>query len=228
MKLVVVDDHPLILDALKHVLQQLQGEVTVLSAKSGRNAHDLLARHPDVNLVLLDINLPDCSGLELLPELRSSYPGVPVVMLSGSGEREDVLRALNLGAMGYIPKSSASEVILGALRLVLSGGIYLPPEALDRHQPLDDPLAGRPGAGTPRTPLDLGLTERQSQVLALMVRGMPNKQICRELQLAEGTVKVHVASILRALNVTNRTQAVIEVSRLGLRLDAGWSLAPRP
>jgi len=228
MKLVVVDDHPLILDALKHVLQQLQGEVTVLAAKSGRNAHDLLSRHADVNLVLLDINLPDCNGLDLLPELRNGYPGVPVVMLSGSCEREGVLRALNLGAMGFIPKSSPSEVILGALRLVLSGGIYLPPEALDRHQPVEDSLAGRPAGSAPRTPLDIGLTDRQSQVLALMVRGMPNKQICRELQLAEGTVKVHVASILRALNVTNRTQAVIEVSRLGLRLDAGWSLAQRP
>lgn len=228
MKIIVVDDHPLILEALRHVLQQLHAEVAVFTARSGEHARQLIPQHPDVDLLLLDVSLPDVNGLELLAELRDKYPGIPAVILSGSTDgREAVVQALNLGAMGYIPKSLPSEVILGALRLVLSGGIYLPPEVIEAnaHTRISDAAAG--ATKRPRTALDLGLTERQAQVLSLMVRGLPNKQICRELQLAEGTVKVHVASILRTLNVTNRTQAVIEVSRLGLRFDGGWSLGSK-
>jgi len=124
--------------------------------------------------------------------------------------------------MGFIPKSSSNQVMLGALRLVLSGGVYLPPAALlhdDNSVPLRPagPAQARYGGVTPR---DLGLTDRQAQVLALILQGKPNKLICRDLDLAEGTVKIHVAAILRALNVSTRTQAVIEASRLGLTVDA--------
>jgi DNA-binding NarL/FixJ family response regulator len=222
VKILVVDDHPLILEALHHVLKQLDADVEVCGAQSAEQALDLLDRHGDADLMLLDLGLPGTDGLEFLGKVRGKNPAVPVVVLSASDIRDHVMRAIDLGAMGFIPKSSSNQVMLGALRLVLSGGVYLPPAAL-----LSDIDRGAPSAHTPSHPRetsitarDLGLTERQAQVLGLILQGKPNKLICRELDLAEGTVKIHVAAILRALNVSTRTQAVIEASRLGLTVDA--------
>jgi len=129
---------------------------------------------------------------------------------------------IDAGAMGYIPKTSTTPILLNALRLVLSGGVYLPPEVLRRHGAIA-PAAPQPAAGPAqlRDPREIGLTERQAQVLALLVQGKPNKLICRELNLAEGTVKIHVTAVLKALGVTNRTQAVIAVGKLGLKLPQG-------
>ena len=127
------------------------------------------------------------------------------------------MRALDAGAMGFIPKTSSNEVLLGALRLVLSGGVYLPAEVL-RHSPAPVLVSKSAMAAAGVGYRDLGLTERQAQVLALVVQGKPNKIVCRELNLAEGTVKIHVTAILKALGVANRTQAVIAVGKLGLKL----------
>jgi DNA-binding NarL/FixJ family response regulator len=217
MKILVVDDHPLILEALHHVLTQLGADVTVLDAASGPAGRALAAAHPDADLMLFDLGLPGIDGFALLGELRESHPAIPVVVLSGSERREDVLRALDLGAMGYIPKSARNEVMLQALRLVLSGGVFLPPSALAADAPA-------PATARPTSARDLELTERQVEVLALILEGKPNKLICRHLGLAEGTVKIHVAACLRALGVHTRTQAVIEASRLGITTD---SLRPR-
>ena len=221
MKILVVDDHPLILEALHHVLRQLDGAVEVYDARTAEDGRHLVAEHPDAGLLLLDLTLPGADGFSLLEELRNGHPSIPVVVISASDRREDILRAIDLGAMGFIPKSSSNQVMLQALRLVLSGGVYLPPIALTAR---DEPLLPTPriadGAQAAHTsPRDLGLTARHAQVLALILQGKPNKIICRELGLAEGTVKIHVAAILRALNVSTRTQAVIEASRLGLQLE---------
>lgn len=218
MKILVVDDHPLILEALHHVLRQLDREVEVYDARTAAEGRKLVAAHPDTGLLLLDLSLPDADGLEVLGGLRNDFPAVPVVVLSASDRRDAVLRAIDLGAMGFIPKTSSNQVMLQALRLVLSGGVYLPPSALGQHEDAAHD-APAPGAVRP-TARELGLTGRQAQVLALILKGKPNKVICRELGLAEGTVKIHVAAILRALNVSTRTQAVIEASRLGLQLDS--------
>jgi len=221
VKILVVDDHPLILEALQHVLQQLDGEVEVLAAHTAEGGRELVAANPDAGLLLLDLHLPGAFGMSLLTELRQSFPTVPVVVLSGSDRREDVLQAIDLGAMGFIPKRSTNRVMLQALRLILSGGVYLPPEiftAREGGEP-EPARASEPAAGATLRPRDLGLTERQAQVFSLLLQGKSNKVICRELGLAEGTVKIHVAAILRALNVSSRTQAVIEASRLGLQLD---------
>lgn len=219
MKILVVDDHPLILEALQHVLQQLDGEVEVLSAQCAESGRELVAAHPDASLLLLDLQLPGAYGMSLLSELRQSHPTVPVVVLSGSDRREDVLQAIDLGAMGFIPKRSSSRVMLQALRLILSGGVYVPPEIFTQRDSAEEAPAAANDPGRPLRPRDLGLTDRQAQVFALLLQGKSNKVICRELGLAEGTVKIHVAAILRALNVHTRTQAVIEASRLGLQLD---------
>lgn len=216
MKVLAVDDHPLIREALQHVLVALDPELNLLEAQNLEDARALAAAHTDIDLILLDLEIPGSTGFQALRELRSLCPETPVVMLSGSDHAEVVLGALDEGAMGFISKASKGNVLISALRLVLSGGVYLPPQIL-RHgaSPASNALA----SGKPVSHCDIGLTERQAQVLSFLVQGKPNKLICRELNLAEGTVKIHVTAILRALNVSNRTQAVIAVGRLGLKLD---------
>lgn len=220
MKVLVVDDHPLVRDALREHLRRLEDGAEVFEACTGAEALVLAGRHPDADLVLLDLNLPDAHGFSTLTMLRERHPAIPVVVLSANQDQNTVLAAIDHGAMGFIPKTSGTEVMLNALRLVFSGGVYLPPEALaSRLSPPGEPSPQRRIGDAVQTPADLGLTERQTQVLALMVQGKPNKLICRELGLAPTTVKIHITAILRALNVANRTQAVIAVNRLGLQLS---------
>ncbi|MHB8534990.1 MAG: response regulator [Sulfuricaulis sp.] len=222
MKILVVDDHPLIRAAVRNVLTQIETDVAVHEAQNCPAALALVDVHPDFSLVLLDLHLPGMGGLDALSILRERYPEIPVVVLSAADDRDSVLQALDRGAMGFIPKSSSNDVMVNALRLVLAGGIYLPPEVLATSPagtaPAANPSAS-PAARPATTPADLGLTERQAQVLALMVQGKPNKLICRELGLAVSTVKIHITAILKALKVNNRTQAVIAAGRLGLKLD---------
>jgi len=222
MKILVVDDHALIREALHGVLKELRQDATVLEAADYGQAMSLLQAHPDLELLLLDLGLPDKNGFAALAELRDHHRAIPIVVLSAFNERANVVKALDLGALGFIPKSAPRAVMLGALNLVFSGGIYIPPDALEgRGAPPAAPQPGaeRPAGNGPRTtPADAGLTERQLAVLALMMRGKSNKAICRVLDLAEPTVKNHVTGILKALNATNRTEAVIKVGELGWEL----------
>lgn len=217
MKVLVIDDHPLIGEALRQLLKALEPDVEPLQAQRAADALAALHESADISLILLDLALPDADGFEFLRELRAQYPSIPVVVLSASDQPEIVMRALDDGAMGFIPKSSNNQVLISALRLVLSGGVYLPPQLL--MQRTGHAVAGLPVGKPSASYRDIGLTERQAQVLALLIQGKPNKLICRELDLAEGTVKIHITAILRALKVTTRTQAVIEVGRLGLKLE---------
>jgi DNA-binding NarL/FixJ family response regulator len=210
LKILVIDDHPLIREAVRNVLGRLGESIVALEAADCDCALSIVDEHPDLDLILLDLGLPGTSGMDALGMLRERHPAVPVVVLSASDDRDTVVEALDRGAMGFIPKSSSNEIMLNALRLVLSGGVYLPPKVfISNHATLPAPM---PVA-------NLGLTERQLQVLVLMVQGKPNKLICRELGLAESTVKIHVTAILKALHVTSRTQAVIAVGRMGIKLD---------
>jgi DNA-binding NarL/FixJ family response regulator len=216
VKVLVVDDHELIRQALTFVLKQLDPALEVHEADDCAKALQLAVALENLGLILLDINLPGGSGLDSLVSFRERLPAVPVVVLSASQRREDMIRALDLGAMGFIPKSQSSQLMINALRFVLAGGVYLPPDLLLEYGPA--PHESATGVQAARDYRDIGLTERQAQVLALLVQGKPNKLICRDLDLAEGTVKIHMTAILEALQVTNRTQAVIEVGRLGLKL----------
>jgi DNA-binding NarL/FixJ family response regulator len=220
MKILLVDDHVLIRDAMRGVLRDLDGAAVSLEAETGRQAKDLLAQHPDVSLILLDLRLPDRDGLEMLAELRASHPGIAVVMLSAFNDRDNVVKSLDAGAQGFIAKTATRDVLLGALRLVLAGGIYIPPEILTTiaAPPAQPPKST--GGESRLQPADLGLTERQMDVLALMMQGKSNKLICRQLDLAEPTVKNHVSAILKALSVSNRTEAVLAVAALGWTLPA--------
>jgi len=214
MKILVVDDHHLIRDGLRPVLESLAPEeaTTLVEADTLAGALDVVAAHPDLDLVLLDLRLPDVVGFDAVSRLRAANPSLPLVVMSGEMEPALMRAAIDRGALGFIPKSSTSKVILGALRLVLAGGIYVPREAM-----------GGPAAlpSTPESaralPGGLDLTPRQMEVLRLMLAGKSNKSIGRELDLAEGTVKNHVAAVLKALGVTTRTQAVIAAAKRGIQ-----------
>jgi len=220
MKFLLIDDHVLIREALLGVLKDLRRDATVLEAANCHQAEQLVEEHTDLEVILLDLNLPDGDGFRLLAQLREHYPAISIIVLSASNDRDYVVRALDLGAVGFIPKSAQRAVMVSALELVLSGGIYIPPEILGRNA-LPPKSAAQQVLATDRlrvSPADCGLTERQVEVLALMMQGKSNKAICSVLKLAEPTVKNHVAAILKALKVKNRTEAAMAV------VEYGWDL----
>jgi DNA-binding NarL/FixJ family response regulator len=225
MKILVIDDHVLIREALRGVLKELSHDAVLFDASSCCQAMQIVSEHADIGLILLDLNLPDRDGFDVLAELREQYPTISVVVLSALQDRSVVLKALDWGASGYIPKSAKREVMISALKLVFAGGIYIPPEILAREE-LSAPAPAPVNNERPRVlPTDLGLTERQVDVLALMMQGKNNKLICRTLNLAEPTVKNHVTAILKALKVSNRTEAVIAANQLGWEFPA--SIKPK-
>jgi DNA-binding NarL/FixJ family response regulator len=242
MKVLLVDDHPLILSALQSVIQGLGDDVEVIGVDVAVGARRMLAADPEFDLVLLDLALADADGFDLLAELRQAHPSLPVVVLSASDRASDVIRAIDLGAMGFVPKRSSNAQLFEALRTVMSGGLYVPPmmmgmdaapasggdtvPAVMRPEGRDAVAAhARADRHAPATSLDsIGLTPRQTEVLALLLQGLPNKLIARQLNLSVETVKDHVAAVLRALNVSSRTQAVLAVSQM---TQASGGLLPR-
>jgi DNA-binding NarL/FixJ family response regulator len=210
MKVLLLDDHALVREAMRGVIAELQPDAAVIEASTGVDGLSLMQQHADVALVMLDLGLPDSNGFETLQQLRQRYPSTSVVMLSGSNDRDTVATALAKGALGFIPKTASRDVLVNALRLILAGGIYIPPEILMESEPLSAPSP----SDDRRSPADLGLTPRQVDVLALMMQGKSNKLICRTLDLAEPTVKNHVSAILKALGVVNRTEAALAAAKL--------------
>lgn len=215
MKILIIDDHALIREALRGVLKELKGDAIVSEAADWHHASRQIEENGGFDLVLLDLSLPDRDGADILAELRERYPAGSVVVLSARQDRESVARALELGAVGFIPKSSERDVMLSAFNLIFSGGMYIPPEILVRQEPAAARSAAAQ-AGRRASAAELGITERQMEVLHLMMQGRSNKAICRALNLAEPTVKNHVTAILKALGAANRTEAVIAAGALGL------------
>ena len=300
MKVILIDDHPMVQTALQTVIHTLDAGTVVLTAAGPDEAFDRLAAEPDVDLVLLDLLLGRAvDGFALLAELRQLYPGLPVVVVSAIDRLADMVRAIDMGAMGFVPKCATAPELFEALSLVLAGGVYIPPALLQlahgpgrnlaeaaaaadsaaaaqaelalarqragqlaraashtlgqaaphdgavlrpmvAEEPATAPIyAPRPAAPAPAAALvpgqaallerawlaAMGLTPRQSEVLGLLLKGLPNKLIARELNLSVDTVKDHVAAVLRALGVSSRTQAVVAVGR---QLQAGGLAVVRP
>lgn len=214
MDVLIVDDHALIRDALAAVVAEAAPGARVAEADTCRAAREQLAANPSLYLVIVDLALPDGTGLDLLRDIRRTMAATGVVVLSASLDRDVMSASLDAGAAGFIPKSAPRAIMLNALRIILAGGIYIPAEAWP-------PRADQPPPSRPRqTPQDLGLTDRQVHVLALIAEGMSNKVIARRLDISEVTVKHHVTAVMRALQVHNRTEAAMAASRLG------WSLPP--
>jgi DNA-binding NarL/FixJ family response regulator len=209
MRFLVVDDHPLFREALRSALRLVRTDADIFEATSIDGAIDVIAAHPDFDLTLLDLSLPGTTGFSGLIRIRTTYPKLPVVVVSGHEEPELVREAISLGIAGYIPKSTSRKQLAVAIGEVLNGSIYIPIQFL----PLD-------GSKQSETSLQQivkrlrDLTPQQLLVLEMIREGMQNKQIAHELKLAETTVKAHVSEILRKLHVFTRTRAVIEVAKV--------------
>ena len=295
MKVLLVDDHPLILSALQTIIQTLDDQIDVVTADNPADAFALLDNDSGVELVLLDLTLGETvDGFAVLGELRTRFPALPVVVVSATERLADMVRAVDMGAMGFVPKRTPTPELFEALALVLAGGVFIPPALLGlvrlpgmklaeaaaaadaaagrqpHHAPMPSPsptsspspppvhpaparpahwapddagdtspavmrsMVGdeEPAPGNPLFPAGsgaaqrlgmaaLGLTPRQSDVLALLLKGLPNKLIARELNVSVDTVKDHVAAVLRALGVNSRTQAVLVISRMNQQRGGG-------
>jgi DNA-binding NarL/FixJ family response regulator len=224
MKILIADDHRLVIEAVKAKLSELEPGIEFVLAMS---VDELLAgANDDLDLALIDLNMPGADGQAHIDEIRRRHPAVPVIVLSGYEDPAIMRSALERGVLGFIPKAYSPEVMLSAVRLVLAGGVYVPPMMLTALPPGIvagvPPQAGgaealtRNGSSGNQTLEHLRsvLTERQVEVLQLLSQGKPNKLIGRSLGISEGTVKIHLAAIFRALNVRNRTEAVVAAQAL--------------
>ena len=215
MKILTVDDHELFRTGLREVLRGLKPRPALVEAGTAEEALAAAAAHDDLDLVLLDLGLPDVDGFTLLKKLRARHPLVSVVVVSGQESPRQIKAALDGGAAGFVPKSSRKDVILGALELVRAGGTYVPPGVLDLAAIEAEERTAQAKAEARRA-RTAGLTPRQREVLELMAKGLTNKEIAGVLGIAPLTVKVHVAAVLQALDVSNRTEAVMAMVELGL------------
>ncbi|QIL20899.1 response regulator transcription factor [Thermomonas sp. HDW16] len=218
MKVLIADDHRLIIEGVKIKLAELDPNVDAVVAMNLEELDQAIAAHADeLDLALVDIAMPGTQGHQHVAKLREQAPALPVIVLSGS-EDADLMRALiDLGVLGFIPKAYSPDVMLSAIRLVLAGGIYIPPLLLANAQaqgwqPLETATTGGPTHSVDA--LRNLLTERQIDVMRLLSQGKPNKLIARDLGISEGTVKIHLAAIFRALNVRNRVEAVVASRKL--------------
>lgn len=210
MKILLVDDHALFRDGMRYVLRKLDEHAEIMDAGNFSDGLDLARDNPDLDLVLLDLNMPGSDGAASVKLFHTRHPDVPLVVVSGTDQRDDIERVMGSGAMGFISKMSSGQDMLHALRLVLDGGIYLPPQLLQQAlgQVREDKRTWRTN--------EFGLTVRQMEVLQHLANGLSNKDIALAIGLAEGTVKIHVAAIFQALRVNKRIEAVQAAQRMGL------------
>ncbi len=208
MKILVVDDHALFREGLSCLLRGLEDNTDVLEARDYDETMQVLVAHPDLDLLLLDLNLPGRDGFSVLEAIVTFDSTMPVAVLSASRRRSDIERVMSTSAMGFIPKDTTSEVMLSAVRLILAGGIYTPPAPF-----LD---AGETDVRQSRA----ALTRRQIEVLAMLLKGLSNKRISADLGIAQATTKMHITAIFKALGVTNRTQAALAAQSIRLDLPA--------
>lgn len=213
LKVLIADDHALVRAGLAEALAHLAGSPALLEAADAREVLATVGANPDLDLILLDLLMPGANGFELLSRVCGVVGETPVVVLSASEDTDHMRKALDCGAAGYIPKAAAAEVMLSALHLVLAGGIYVPPDLVHAPPAGQANLTG-PAIADHAAGLD-ALTPRQCEVLRLIGQGRSNKQVARDLDLSQNTVKIHVAAILRAFGAANRTEAVMRARELG-------------
>jgi DNA-binding NarL/FixJ family response regulator len=207
MDFLLVDDHPIIHETLAAVVRSLVPGAQVHSEADLAGALARARELKELALVLLDLGLPGCSGIEALLRLRKALPRVRIAIISATEDAASVRSALDAGAVGYMPKTSQPKVLADALRLILEGGIYIPPQGMEESPRKSASMA------------DLGLTERQGEVLKLVAKGLPNSEIARKLAISENTVKQHAHSAYRLLGVSSRTEAMVVLARLGIKAE---------
>jgi DNA-binding NarL/FixJ family response regulator len=220
MKVVIVEDHPLMRSALIDIVATAFPHALTEGFARLQSARRWLQANPDCQLVILDLSLPDAGPLPIVSDLRAEAPLAKLMVYSAQTDPHLMREALEAGATGYVPKSASRHEVQQALARIAAGLSYIPNElqALNRAV-TSGPSIRKPASLGASLTAHLGLTERQHDVLNLILRGLPNKLICRHLSLAEGTVKVHVSAVLKVLGVRNRTEAVVAATRLGWRAD---------
>lgn len=203
MRILVIEDHALVREGLVLALRTLGDDgqpATVLGAKDADDATRILDENDEFDLIVLDLMLPGTGGMAFLGVLRKRHPHIPVVVLSALDDGDTVMKAMRQGAAGFVSKASPTDTLLGALREVLAGEIWLPPEYREssRRRRRSKTVAER-----------FGLTKSQARVLELLAEGKTNREIGELLDITEGTVKIHVSAIFKALGVSNRSQALL-------------------
>lgn len=219
MRILVADDHELFLKGLEFILSDISNDMELVFAKNYTEIFSILGNDRNFNLVLTDLAMPGANWGEALTHIHDTLPETPIIILSAVFDKEIVEKTIEIGVSGYIPKTSSNAVILSAINLVMSGGVYIPPELLNNKLPGEfDELKQAALISQDKTAEEniKILTPRQIDVIRCISQGMSNKQIAYALGLTEGTVKLHVTAILKILNVYNRTGAVMEAAKLGL------------
>ncbi len=219
LKILVADDHELFLKGLELILTDMNPDVQLVFAKSYSDIFSIIEQDKDFSLILTDLAMPGANWLQAIERIHETLPETPIIILSAVFDKEIVQKTIDIGAAGYIPKTSSNAVIISAVNLVLSGGVYIPAELLRNTSSSEFEMLKEIEV----IPEDKNdgerahiLSPRQIDVIRLISQGKSNKQIAYELGLTEGTVKLHVTAILKVLNVYNRTGAVMEATRLGL------------
>lgn len=209
MKVLIADDHALFRDGLGMRLEQIAPDVVILQASSFTQAIKIIDEEKKVDLVILDLDMPDMPWEEGLAEIKKKAEDARFVVISASEDVRNIRKVLESGVCGYIPKRSDPKILNSALQLILDGGTYIPPAVLESsNNSASITSTGKPKGKT--------LTNRQAQVLDLVAQGMSNKQIAYEMGVSEATVKLHINALLRSIGVTNRTQAVVTAQKMGL------------
>lgn len=222
-RIILIDDHPFILDALKLTIEVSWPGAEVRCAESLEEACTVMDGGWTPRLAMLDLGLPGYAELEALHAFRSRAPEVPVVVFSGLESREHTLMAIDSGAMGFIPKKLGRSEVIAALQTVMRGELFVP-RMLFQGERAPARAPEPTGAGTSVSAVDPltvrigGLTDRQREVMGLMLQGLANKVIARRLEITEGTVKNHISHVLEAMGVSNRVQAVLAASAAGLKV----------
>lgn len=207
MKVLITDEQSLFRDGLSLRLKQINQDISILQSSSLLEMQQTLSSEPDTDILILDIDLADTNAEDVINKIKNTLPSIKIIAISSSEKTKDIKKILSLGVKGYIPKRSDSNILSGALKLILDGGTYIPPAMLENTSD---------NKTTSAYPLKKNLTNRQSQVLDLIAQGKSNKQIAYDMGVSEATVKLHINALLRSLKVNNRTQAVITAQKMGL------------
>ena len=221
LQVLLADDHALFRDGMRYVLQQLSDEVDIICAGDFSETLSKADTNPGIDLALIDLNMPGSEGVASIRVFHHRFPSIPLVVVSGSEQRADMEWVMEYGAMGFISKMSSGKVMVNALRVVLDGGIYLPDQLLNEGQRDAEGTHPEPPPHTVHgivavPPSTHGLTKRQMEALQYLAEGLSNKEIALKMNLAEGTIKVHVAAAYQALQVGSRLDAVRKAQQLGL------------
>lgn len=224
MKFLIADDHELFLQGLEFILHKEYSKVEIVPANNYDGIFEILQTQKDFDLIITDLAMPGTNWLEALQKIHALCPETPIIIISAVFDREILQKTFDIGVSGYVSKSFPNSVIIGAINLVLAGGMYIPPEVLKMGiqkvpEPMHELISDMDANKMPASNSNVKLTPRQLEVLRCLADGLSNKQIAYQLGLSEGTVKIHITLLMRALEVSNRVMAVKEANRLGLLND---------